>query len=473
MKSFKVVELINSLNFREFERLELYINSGVHGKNLNFIKMYNFLKKLRKKRNFIFNGDTLAYSIFGKKVKDTKIRLLFSDFREIVEKYIIQRHIENNFEMYQNILLQEYRHRGITKNYVVLKNKLDSEQRKKNVLSIDDYYLRAQIESSSVMFKENRFKNQDTLPYTNTILNYDYFFILSKLHYDNLNTISKSPNLPGPESQIFLINEIVSHVELNADYFKKHHLMIYLEYLVYNMLRNYDSYDYHNSLLRYLKKYYQKFDKISLIHLFYIFNTYLINKINIKDEIIDHEKFYEIIKFFYSRKFFDEYGPIPGYLFYNCINAILKINQISFAEKFYHEYWQIVDAGAESDIVKLAFIQILMKKKHYESAIEMINKIKANNFQIYLNSRMFILVIYYEMQYTENALYTIDALKHYLKRHKILLGGWYFRFSKFIYYYNKLLLSDESKTSSKDILKVQILKDNEFAGREWLLSKLK
>lgn len=472
MRSFKVVELINSLNFRELEGLELYIKSGAHSNNRYFIKMYNYFKKLRKNRNLNFKVDTLVISVFGRKVKDTKIRLLFSDFREIVEKYTIQRHIENNSEKYQNILLQEYRHRGITKNYLVLKNKLECEQRKKNVLSIDDYYLRAQIESTSVMFKENKFKNQDVLPYTNTILNFDYTFILSKLHYDNLNTISISPNLPGPDSQNFLISEIVSHVRSNAVFFKKSHLLIYIEYLIYNMLRNYNSYYYYNSLLKYLKKYYQKLDKIFLTHLFYIFNTHLINKINIKDEINDHEKFYEIIKFFYSRKFFDEYGPIPGYLFYNCINAILKINQISFAEKFYYEYCQLVDAGTQSDIVKLSFIQILMKKKQYESAIVTINKIKANNFQIYLNSKMFILIIYYEMQYTENALYTIDALKHYLNRHKSLLGGWYNRFSKFIYYYNKLIRSNENKDFSIDMLKIQILKDNEFAGREWLLSKL-
>lgn len=471
MKSIKVIELINSLNFREFDGLGYFIKSGGFG-NKYFIKVYNYFKKHRGGNESQFKKNDCAKYVFGQNVKDTKLRLLLSDFSIVLEKYLVFRFVENNYEQYQKSLLDQYRHRGVLKNYNMLLKKLEKERERKSVMSIEDYFWEAQIECSKVMYKENRLKNQLPEPYTEALKKYDNMFILLKLHYDNLNTISKSPVIPNKQSNSFLINEIVVYVEANEEFFKSKHIYIYIEFLVFRLLRDYSNYRYYSDLLKYTQQYYEKIDKVYLTHIFYIFNTYLINKINIVNEIEDHKKFFEVVKVFYSRRFFDEYGLIPGYLFYNCINAALKTDDVLFAEEFYDAYNENLDAGKHSDIVKLSYIQILMKKKRYESAIVAINKLQSNNFHIYLNSRMFILVIFYELNYVEDILYTIDALKHYLNRHKSALGGWYERFSKFIYYLNKLINLKAEEIKKKDRLIVQIKNGGEFAGKGWLLSKI-
>lgn len=472
MKILKLLELINGLSEKEFKELERYIMLNNHMKNKYFIKTYEYFKLHRGTLNLVLDKADFSRFVYGKLIDETKIRLIISDFSILIEKYYVLNSVNSNYILYQKLLLEQYRMRGAFKNYKMLQKKLKQQFKVNSLYTIYDYYLLADIESSSIMYKDNKMDNQKQLPYLSTLQYYDHMFILAKLHFDNLNTISKSPIALNNITHSFLVDEIVLYIESNEEFFKSNHLMIYIEFLIHKMFRDYESYKYYIILMKYLTKYFNKLDKVYLTHLFYTFNTHLVNKVNISEELDDYKKFGEVLKIFQKNSFFDDYKWLPAIMFHNCVNILIKSNDTKTAELFYFTYRDKIDPEQKGDITKLTYIQILIVMKKYEAAIAEIGKIKSKNYQIYLNSRMYLLMIYFEIGYIENVLFTIDSLKHFLARHKIELGGWYDKFNLFANYLKTMVHLDKNDEFKRSNILEEMKKTKTFGGKQWLISKL-
>ncbi len=472
MKITKLIELIDCLSKKEISELSAYISIKKTQEN-RLLKVYSFFKLKTRIPCYEFDKTEFSLYVFGIKEKDVKIRLLISDFCLQIERFLLYKSLNSNYLSHYKLLLEQFRQRGADKNYHMLASRLQKELAGKLIYSIYDYYLMADIESSLVMYRDNKLINHNLLPYSSTMKNYDKMYMLAKLHFHNLNIISRTPLSPSQIPESFLAEEIVKFIEINTSLFKKKDLLIYIEFLINKMLTDYLSYEKYHELKIYTVKNFQKLDIIYLTHIFYSFNTHLINKTNVKEEASDFEKFFTIVNIFYNKGFFDKYRLIPGSMFYNCINISLGIHKINFADEFFRKYRNKVESGAVSDIVKLSYVQILFAQGNYETAINEIAKINPRNMQVYLNSKIYLLLIYYKLGYIENIYYTIDALKHYLYRHKQVLGGWYERF--------KLLADVMVKTLNVNLKnkndKIKFLKQlnsyKPFAGKQLVLNFIK
>ena len=88
-----------------------------------------------------------------------------------------------------------------------------------------------------------------------------------------------------------------------------------------------------------------------------------------------------------------------------------------------------------------------------------------------MKSKELLIQLYYETGQHESILPLIDAVKHYIKRHKVILSIHAQRYVSFLNYINRLINIDNDKTGLQ-ALKKEITKNMTSIGREWLLDKI-
>src|SRR5437867_9301325 len=119
MQHSRVIEILSALNPGEFKRLRDFINSPYHSKNKHIVSMYIFLKKYMpgiSKSNFT-NEDIHRYVYPDEKFNKQKIELLISDFKGLLEKFIILEESRKDVIQQKNLLLKAFADRNIVKSF--------------------------------------------------------------------------------------------------------------------------------------------------------------------------------------------------------------------------------------------------------------------------------------------------------------------------------------------------------------------
>ena len=473
MSSNKLTELFESLNPNEIRKLGEFVQSPFFNKSKRMKRIFYYLKKSVKNNKLNYNKNNFILYVFEKEnINDSIVRIALSDFTRLIKKFLIHSKTEKN-QTYNIVeLIEESRLKGAFKNFIADSLQMRAELDKNNLKNADEYYHFSKLYASMSMYNDNKLKINRSFPYQDTIECIEHSFMLSKLHYHNLYIISKTPLYNETIIPGFLMENILSEIAGNIQLFKEKHKLIYCEYLIMDMLLSKGDYNSYNELLLLIKKNYKYFDNVYLTHLFYTFNTKLINEFKDETDKLHQFKFYKVIEIYYQIGFFDNYQQIPYYMFHNSINISINLGKISFAESFYEKYSGKIEESISRDVIYLPKAMIHIQKKEYETAIKYLSKVKNLNYQIYLNSRIYLARIYYELGHNENLFYLIDSCKHYLSRNKAVIGNRNLRFKNYFRLINQLAKIDEKDKFLLQKLRKEILNTEQLADKTWFLEAI-
>ncbi len=473
MSAGKLLEIVESLNRNEIRKLGEFLQSPYFNKSNRMRKIFRYFKKYTKNGKVNFNKKTFLQSVFEKDVvNDSAFRIALSDYTKLLNKFIL---INKNEFRYLNdsiILLEEFRLRGAFKNYKILSKSLANDFNKLSLKSIEDYFLFAMFHDSGVMFTDNKLKTRKPAPYLQTIDCHEHLFMLAKLHYQNLHLIGLSPLPKNFSFSDPFFEIVVKQIEKNITDTIKNHLLIYLEYLILDMLVTRNSYTSYKKLLKIVLERYKSLDINHLTHIYFSFNAKCINEVSENEESIHYSRFFNVISIFFKIGFFDNYQQLPFVIFYNSIDVAIRLNEINFAEHFFESYSQKIDESISSGIVFFPKALILIHRKKYDEAIKCLSMVKSVNTHVYLKSRFHLARLYYELGYYENLFYIVDSSKHYLNRNKTELGLRFNLFSNFFNFINNLARVEDYNLPAIHKLKSKILASENVAGKDWLIERI-
>ncbi len=467
----KLNELFNSLTYTDINRLGEFVRSPFHNKSKIMISVYTYIKKQKKLGIDKLDTKELYSNIYPKNnFSNVRARLITSDFTKIIEEFLKLTAASDNIYCMNYGLLENLRRKGAGKSFSMHLKKISKQFGNNKALDVDEYCFLGKVESSYAMFNINNLKlSNKKITYDRSMEYYQLLFVLITIRGANLQRLIQTQWNENNQINRFLLGNVIQYVSANLKYFKKCHGVIYIEYLINSMFNDCNNYLIHEKVFRALKNMYSELCFEQLGHIFFSFNAqFVMATYNAVNVIFHTEKLFNVIKYYDKAGFFDTHRIITPEIFFNIV-SITSIVDPLFSKKFIEKYQNKLEKSTKEDFLYLSKAVVFIIEKKYSDAISELNKIEMVNFQIYLISKTYLARVYYLTNEYESLLYLIDASKHFLFRHKLLLG---LRYEKFKSFFNYLLKISKVKEKGPDMMlqyRSEIRMQSNFVGRNWLL----
>lgn len=470
IKSTKLSEIIGGLTPNEVKDLGEFLSSPFHNKNKNILRLYelishdvqSFMEKDREKISSIIYPDE-AYN-------DQKFRTLVSDFTNLLEKFILYLEIKKNPLLEKNFLLRSLQERNLTKSFNLVFNELDRTLNKEFSRNEDYYLNRFNADTMEVTQKGMNLDSNLDSDYDKLSSELDMMFILHKLKNINSYLSRKYQVFGNIQLNKWGSNETISFVQTNLEKIKKEHPVIYSEYLILMMMLHPAKKQFFMKLKSYTFTNINKINFPELEQIYYPLCNYCFNKIAV-GEINYLESLFEIYKKFEKSGFYSRKKSFQYSDFTSVIITYVRLKKTDRAEKFLKKYKDKITDEFRTDTINLSEALISFTKKRFNESLSYLNKVSYSNTYFYMKSKEILIQIYYETNQTEPLLPLIDAVKHYLKRHKDILTIHTNRYLSFLNYTNKLININNDKSELR-VLKKEATKNISVIGRDWLLEKI-
>lgn len=158
--------------------------------------------------------------------------------------------------------------------------------------------------------------------------------------------------------------------------------------------------------------------------------NYCVRKIKLGQSQFISE-FFEIFQNAQQDEIFLADGELSPWLFKNVITIALRLKKYEWAKKFINDYSTHLPTNFRDNAVTFNLAKIAWYQKDWDRVIELLRYVEYEDYSYNLNSKMFLLVTYYDTDEIELLYSGIDSFQTYLKRHNK-----HFSKATFDYYFN-------------------------------------
>ncbi len=471
MRNYKIIEVLKSLNRKEFKKFGEYVYSPFFNKNENVRKLYDVLSKYYPEFS---NKNLSVEKIFEKVFPDEKynyfkINNVVSDLYKLSESFLYHLGIESDKKFTKHYLLKELSERGLGDIYELVekhyKNELDGLKiRDENYFNqLYKFYTESLNYNISkkpgdhpqiIQQQFDNFLNYSTVSLLKLYMYMHHLIKQNKVEFnmemfENFSNYVKGKDFP--ENPAYMIYKGIMMLELNQgkEYFLK------LKETKDKYADRISTEDLHNVLL-----------------FMHDFTASIINKTG--DESFRTEEF-ELVKEMIDRKIFTKENIIYPNLI-NIYKAACAVKQYDWANRFLREYLPSIPEKDRNNTEYCCTGYMHYTKKNFTKALECFAKTNFQWFILKTFVKTLTLKIYYEEEMYEQAIAFIDAYRHYLHNDDKIIEehkSTHFLFLKYLSSLIKIKLDGGSSTYELKKLEDQIntMKTNSFGVKLWLLRK--
>jgi len=476
MLGTKVFILISTFTKEEIKEFELYVCSPffTSGKNYPTEKLILLVSIIAESFPDLKNGNLDRKQIYkklygSKPYKDSNIRNLFSDLKELAEGYLKEGRAKcNDFEREHNLLIE------------LFNRKLDKEFSKQlnfcykllegRELNSEYYYDRFRTTDYLSFFKGRKL-NLNQMEVQDAYKDFNCFYLIRALQQFIL--MVNMGNLIKFDFRIPMYNEVMNHIETNInDYKNIPGIIIY--YTLIRMLSLKEE-KYFFELKQQLHRFENKLDVIDRNNLYICLGNFCLEEItkgnaNYHREKFENDKAYLASGLIYGKHFFHLN------LFMSMSMNALDLGEYEWTENFVLNNIAHVAPEMQEFAENYIFAELYYRKNSYEDSLKRLAFIKIENPYNKQLIRNLTLKIYYELGYLDEAMamaetslkfLNVSEVEDFTGRDDLLL------FIKYYISFIKLVSKDTPEIAElKTLLHMKIEKTKHFRNRQWLLDKL-
>ncbi len=451
--------------FREF------VNSPFFNKNKNVAALLNALKKYQPDYNSKNMSEELIYKkVFEGKFDYFKIRNTMSDLHALGMEFLSLTGNQKNLKSYDKRLLEELRARNLDSTFLkTIKSYDDSLDT--GFLNDSHFLMKSELTLEKLYFnipKEPYSRIEYHQQWLNQFLNFSLISLLKRyslmLHEEKLTNV---------KYDLKMLDEVLAYMN-TADMSGNPAALVY--YNIVMLQRENDS-RYFFELKNLKKKHFEKLDIEDRYNLFLHMATFCADSYNLRctDEFAREH-------FLLSKENFDNGTIVLGKILYpdflNHVKIAVRVDEFEWAEMYIEKFR---DELTDEKVNTLNFCRayILYKKGNIEDALEIFSKTSFPDFILKIQVKIFMLQIYFEKKFYEQALSLIDSMKHLLKRETTAAEDFKNSFSVYLritYEMVKILSGVREKAVKGEIEKlkseVNAMSFNYFGIKMWLERQL-
>jgi len=242
----------------------------------------------------------------------------------------------------------------------------------------------------------------------------------------------------------------------------------------YNMLMLSTTQDekYFYELTKCRNKFETKLSDMDDFNIYIVLSQFCLKKIH-AGKIKFRKDHFELTKSLLKRNFFPrQYGYMEPYFFTSIVFNASRLKEFAWTEDFIESHKNNLDPALEDEIVNYSYSTVEFDKGNFEKALRYLSTVNPQSLYMKLTVKNLLVMVYYELNFTDELISLIDSFRHFLHRDKDTGESLKKRDTVFIKFVSELVrirLSEEKGAALE--LKKKIEKSPYFSIKEWLLQK--
>ena len=487
MLKSSLLEILRTFSKQELIKFEDFVRSPYFNKKENVLKLFLEIKKYSPE----FSSEHLEKEKVWKALFSDKeynygiMKNLIHDLGKLCESFLSEEIYKDN-EMQRSLdFLTSVFSRDIGGIFI---NKIESTERSfrknfetKNYVYAHGFYRQVgnilELKSNFFHVYSPQNKKQNELKSVSEFLIYDFllscFRVFHKLMVHNLDL-----NL-SPDSNILfrllkemddnsILRNIIDYSENSST---KDHIILKSYYLMYKAFTASMSTDAYYEFKNFLFENSSCFsrDEIKALHVSLL--TCLTN-LKTTTEKFYHEYFSIIQMGFQSKFMLNKDGSITYQSFFSIVNVSLGAGEIKFVEDFIKNYKDKLPSNLRESMYYYSMAQLNFSKKNFDAALEFLSLISDEPGFLKFSIKNIQLSIYYELHDRVAFDYSFDSFKHFIKKNKLTNESRVLTLTQYSNYIKTLFkLREKSDSFELANLKKEIT-EKKVINKKWLLEKI-
>jgi hypothetical protein len=476
LRSRKIHIALKNLNVYELNSFRKYLCSPYFNQQELFVKYFDLINDfIRAQKD---PDDMEAEYIWehitegGEAYDDQRFRKYCSDIYKHFENFMAQKYFEDDINLKNNLKFRAIRNKGIGSLYPTLVKQAEIHK------SIDknrnaEYYLNQfNIERNILAFKSDMGKDSRKIDLAERLnleeisFNLDVFFIAEKLkYYCTYLSWSRSYKL---EKKLTGIEIILRLAEM--DQFKDHPpVAVYLT--ISKTITEADNTEHYYHLKELIKKYLHFFPDQEALEILQEAISYCVIKMNKGQKEFELESF-ELYKKALDSDLIVIDGKMSATTYRNIAVNGMRVGEFEWVENFIEEYSNYLPESQKDSNRNFSLARLEFYRKDFNKIIELLRDIKFDNIFISLNSRIMLVIAYFEL-YEDDALDSLlQSFRVYVEREKALNKQFKTQYINFIKFVKRLSSIQYMGNSKLIILKEKLEESKQVANKDWILEKI-
>lgn len=487
MENTKLFYLLKSFSKTDLKELNKFINSPFHNSNKKIIELLILLQKYLNKPNDKAPKIEFVFSQIypGKKYNSFIIRNLFSNMVKLIEEFISISMLKENTQIKEKQILQNLR---MNNHESLYEKKIEEifKELKKTKVKDEKYFL----ELHDLLFERRMFEEQQLHPgkrqkaydsiteETNCLISFFVTLMLKK--YFNITNYKRTVNF---SHNMHLYRDVMKILETNKSLYKDNILLeIFHSFLVlYETKNDNELYFKIKSLVLENKNRIPSDDYKNFgIELY----NYAKSRRMVKDTEFKTES-YELLKQLVQEDVFTEEGYMTAHSYINIAASAFLEKDFKWAENFIEDYKdKIIPSQKENaynyNLAVFNYLKgyeskdIAVKHKYYNQSLEIISRVKSEDFYYMTRIKKNQIKIYYELNENNNLDNTSTAFRQYLNQNDRMSNEFKELNFTFLGYIQKLktLRQNPSKLQAKKLVN-EIEEKEKMELKSWFIDRIK
>ncbi len=469
----KLVEFTRTLSKVELKEFGKYLEGMTLKKGKVFL-LYQYLcksypdfpeKKIAK--------EYVSKKLFGGSKDSLKnLRDTMSNLYGFLEDFIVKKELEISESERNFILLKAIGRRKLDRFFFQKITSIQKDWEKEPLPGIEHLYHEFRLSKVCLFHPNYEISVSGNISYSELNEKMDRFYLSKKLYLLLGQYQTSSFVLPTDEKenkeQNFLIDNLLSISKLNR--FQETPQIKLLSDLVEAFYKQ--DFSNFSKIKERFKASLSMFDEYEQKDLLTIVQHICYTKY-IKEDVKYLAEFFDLYKLAVEEKLIFEQGYIASQTFINIVDVACSVGELDWAEFFVVQNGIYIKESVRADYVNLCKVKICMRRKKFESALEMLAFIDHLNPFFAIQVRPIQIQCYYDLgeEYEELFYNQVRAFKMYLSRKQELTEQVKLTLNNFLKFTNalqKIMISNGS--ISLDFLK-EIENTQNVACKSWLLEK--
>lgn len=477
----KLIRILRTFSVEELKSFDKYLNSPYFGCKPFVINFFNEFKKNHPEfpDEKILKKNLFAKLYPDKKYDDVLMRKLISNLTGYVENFLMISELEDESFISTELLLNQYIRRLLNIDRDTLINdslNIFENEAKQNPAKISRYYdmLHYKIAYSWSNLEKKDVEKRD-VKFANSLVDKTLFSLFDGYYEILVNR--KRYNFESSNNADLLFKHInlkslMEEFRKSPSIFKE---SVLIEYYLLSIYIYDDNDNEYISLKELVFKNFMNFNMEFGERVFQKMQNFCVVKFNKGEDKYKRELFELFDFYFYRSKIpFKKGYNLHPLLFRNTFKVAMLNTETIWAKNFINDFIKFIEPRFRENTYNLFMAELKFETNNFEESLQFHSKINFDAIIQKFDYKLLQLKLYYELNYIEEAYYSLDAAKKFTKGKTEIPDIQVKYFVNALKYYTKLLniRSGKDKKSDPEYLLQQLHKDKDI-HKKWFEEKLK
>ena len=475
MKDSKLMRCIEALSKKELLRFGQFVKSPYYNVHVGLAQMADIIIESAP----VFDAALLSKSeVFeklfpGRPYAEQKVKHLMSDLYKLLLKFLAQSEIEADPEMQELYLVRSMRNRNLSKEFDSTFSKVFTRHESQPFRSRRYFFYQFQLEYERLMQEFQTNQRSSTIQMNDSIYYLDAYYLSKRLEYAtgavNLKAVL---NRPYDEE---LLNYFLGYFEnMSPHYGELKVLEVY--YHILKLIQKQNPEKHYGQLLKLLQEHGDQIILEELKDAYIALMNYNIVQLNQTDDRKYNQRIFELNKVMLEQEVNFERGYLKHTEYKNIIQNAMELKEFDWTLNFIESYREKLEPQVRQDVYTFNLANYYLFLGDYDKTLELLQSVKFTDILYALDSRLYLLKIYFERREFEPLFSLIDSMRALVRRNKNISESRKKRFQNYLSILRRLaqltlkqeFLNPQKFRDSLAKLKTEINQTDLLMNQTWL-----